>query len=522
MKNRKIRSLTAFILSAVFSVAAFSACAPNEGNNEGRTDFESDAVLYEEGMSYKTTEKGTPEPFASLTFDYLGGSDVMPVGGFYGPYASGGSIDGNERADLLTDKVFGLISDAGINMIVYGKDIWVGEEGGSVANLILDLCEEHGIGYFMQSDWVESQLGGKTTPYPVSDMALNSAGGVQTLQRILDNMTKNGTRKCLLGIHAKDEPFTHEIDTLEVLRDAFYNRLENNYGLDLFGNSLGKWNGTSTLFGTTSAITYEEYLNKFFAQAPFKMFSATQYPYTSANTAETRIAQSLYNTLAYYRELAISKNIPHWRMMQTGGQWNDAGAWIPSVSPYPNEAELLYDVNLSLAYGAKAIQYFTLVQPLHFAYAEGETYDYERNGLIGANGNITRWYYYVKRANEQIKAVDEYLMNSANLGVIVHGTTARKYFVDDAPANQTVLKENKFRQLVGIQGNDCIAGCFDYKGGTALYVVNYSRSKKGEILLKFNDVYRYTVIQRAETADVVGKSIPLTLDKGEGALIVLK
>ena len=527
MKNRKFKTLIALILSGIFVFATFSACSG--GNNdkpsedqESSTDFDSDAVLYTNGMTYKTTVKGTPKSYSSLTFEYLGGSDVMPIGGFYGPYSSGGSIDGNERANLLSDKIFDLIKSAGVNMIVYGKDLWQDEEGGDTANLILDLCEKYGIGYFMQSSWVENQLGGKTTPYPVENMALKTVAGVQTLQRILDNMTKNGTRKCVLGLHAKDEPFTHEIDTLEVLNDVFYNKLENNYGMELFGNSLGKWNGTSTLFGTTSAITYDEYLNKYFSQAPFKMFSATQYPYISANTPETRLVQSLYSTLAYYRELAISKGIPHWRMMQTGGQWNDAEQWIPSVAPYPNEGELLFDVNLSLAYGAKAIQYFTLVQPLHFAYAEGGTYDYERNGIIGANGNITRWYYYVKRANEQIQAIDEYLMNSANDGVIVHGATARKYIVEDSDSNNTVLKENKYKELTGIQGNDCVVGCFDYKGGTDLYVVNYSRLKKGNILLKFNDTYRYKVIQRAETADVVGSSIPLTLDMGEGALIVLE
>ncbi|MBQ6921844.1 MAG: hypothetical protein IJQ66_02020, partial [Clostridia bacterium] len=79
-----------------------------------------------------------------------------------------------------------------------------------------------------------------------------------------------------------------------------------------------------------------------------------------------------------------------------------------------------------------------------------------------------------------------------------------------------------YKELTGIQGDDCVIGCFDYKGGTALYVVNYSRLKKADVLLKFSDKYRYTVIQRADVADVVGTSIPMTLDMGEGALIVLR
>ncbi|MBR0188826.1 MAG: hypothetical protein IJQ23_00395 [Clostridia bacterium] len=520
MKNRKFKTLISLILSGLFVFGAFSACG-SSNSDESSTDFESDAVLYTEGMSYKETTKGTPKAYAALTFEYLGGSDVMPIGGFYGPYTSGGSLDGNERANLLTNEVFKLIADAGVNMIVYGKDMWIDEEGGDAANLVLDLCENNGIGYFMQSNWIEEQLGGKTTPYPTDNMDLKTAAGVQTLQRILDNMTKNGTRKCVLGIHAKDEPFVHEVNNLEVLKDAFYNKIEN-YGLDLFGNSLGRWSGKSTLFNTTAEITYDEYLEKYFSQAAFKMFSATQYPFSSANTSEASLTKYLFDRLAFYRELAIEHNIPHWRMMQAGGQWNDAAAWIPSVAPYQNEAELLFDVNISLAYGAKAIQYFTLVQPLHFAYATGGTYDYERNGLIGANGNITRWYYYAQRANKQIQAIDEYLMNSASEGVIVHGSTARKFIVENGEPNNTVLKENKYKELTGIQGDDCVVGCFDYKGGTALYVVNYSRLKKADVLLKFNDKYRYAVIQRADAADVVGTSVPLTLDTGEGALIVLK
>ena len=131
--------MISFILSSIFALGAFSACGGGEGQKE-EVNLESDAVLYTEGMQYNESAKGTPKAYASLTFDYLGGEDVMPIGGFYGPYASGGSLDGNERGDLLTNEIFKLIKDAGVNMIVYGKDIWVDEDGGATANLVLDLC----------------------------------------------------------------------------------------------------------------------------------------------------------------------------------------------------------------------------------------------------------------------------------------------------------------------------------------------------------------------------------------------
>lgn len=523
MKRQTLKKATVFALSCVCALSMFGGCGkPSDSENSKPSTFNSDAVLYTDGMTYKAAVKGTPADYSSLTYEFLGGETVMPIGGFYGPYLSGGSLDGNELKNLLSDETFSALHDAGINMIVYGKDMWMGEEGGQTANDILDLCERYGIGYYMQSELVEAQLGGKLNKFPVDSMALKTDAGVQQLQRILDNMTKNGTRKCVLGLHARDEAFMHEIENLSVLKDAWYNKLENNYGLDLFGNALGYWSGKSTLFGTTAPITYDEYLDSFLTKAKPVMFSATQYPFSSANTPEETLTASLFESLAFYRELSIEQGIPFWRMMQAGGQWNDAAAWIPSVEPYQNEAELLFDVNLALAYGAKAIQYFTLVQPMHFAYAEGGTYDFERNGLIGANGNLTRWYYYAQRANKQVQAVDEYLMKAASTGIIVHGKTARKIIVDDAKPNNTVLAENKYKEMIGVEGDDCVIGCFDYQGGTALYVVNYSRTQKGDILVKFDDTYRYTVIQRADVADVVGSSIPLTLDTGEGALIVLK
>lgn len=530
MKKFNVKKTLALALS-FSSLLMACACEDSATSVPNKTGFTSDAVLFEEGMTYETTTKGTPKAYASLTYDFLGGDEVMPIGGFYGPYASGGTLDGNARGDLLTDEVFAALRDAGINMFVYNKDIWLGEDGGTTVNKCLDLCQKYGIGYYVMLQYVETQLGGKTTPYPTDKMELQTDAGVAKLQRILDNLTKNGERTCVLGLHAKDEPFMHEVKNLSVLQDVFYNKLPNNYGLDLYGNTLGHWHGEYNFFGTYEYTPWDTYIDYYFEQAKPKMLSATQYPFTSASTAEATLTRSLFEQLAIYTEVAKEQNIPFWRMMQAGGQWNDASAWIDSVTPYQSEAELLFDVNVALAYGAKAIQYFTLVQPLHFAYATGGTYDYERNGLIGANGNLTRWYYYAQRANKQVQAVDEYLMKSANERVLVHGKKATEIVIENAKDEETgkrvagegwVTADKSYKELSGIEGDDCIVGCFDYKGGTALYVTNYSRLTKGEVLLKFNKKYKYKVIQRASEVDVVGTSIPLTLDAGEGALIVLE
>lgn len=516
MKKGVIQKAFAGMLAVMF--LGLGACTKGPSNT-----LKSDAVLYSDGMVYTTTTKTEVGDYAALTFDYLGGETVMPIGGFYGPYATGGSLDGNVNKDLLSDEIFSALKDAGINMFVYNKDMWIGEDGGYTANKCIDLCEKYKIGYFVQSDWLEGQFGTKLSPKPVSASPLNTKEGIEKFQRILNKMTKNGTRKSVLGIHAKDEPFKAEIELSKLIRDVWDSESFNNYGLSLFGNSLGKWEGEWNLFGTCEPISYNDYFDLYIEKARPEMFSCTNYPFYQKDTPDSYLTLWMYDAMADIRSRALDTNLPFWRMMQAGGQWNDAATWIPSVEPYQNEAELLLDVNVSLAYGAKAIQYFTLVQPLHFAMEEGYKYDYERNGLIGADGHLTRWYYYAQRANKQVQAIDEYLMLSSSEGLIVHGKDATKMILTDSQREDdgTYINSGKYKEMIGIEGDDCLVGCFNYKGGTALYVVNTNRYAKANTLVKFDDTYRYTVIQRADEADVVGSSIPLTLDAGEGALIVL-
>ena len=72
MQNKKIKACIALILSTFFAVNALSACKGKEDSQSANTNFESDAVLYTEGMDYTESTKGTAKPYTALTFDYLG------------------------------------------------------------------------------------------------------------------------------------------------------------------------------------------------------------------------------------------------------------------------------------------------------------------------------------------------------------------------------------------------------------------------------------------------------------------
>ena len=89
------------------------------------------------------------------------------------------------------------------------------------------------------------------------------------------------------------------------------------------------------------------------------------------------------------------------------------------------------------------------------------------------------------------------------------------------PDGYTFLLDN-FRELKTVSDN-ALAGCFDYKGKTMLYVMNNSvKAGTEEVKLTFDNNYAYGVIQRGFTRHASGKELTLKLNGGEGALVLLR
>lgn len=205
--------------------------------------------------------------------------------------------------------------------------------------------------------------------------------------------------------------------------------------------------------------------------------------------------------------------------MQAGGGWYDSQEWRPNgEAEYPTEAETLWNINMGLAYGVKGVQYYTFCQVYDSGFAADDGYNTQLNGLIGAAGNKNQWYYYVQKANRQIAAVDHVLMNASNQGVIAVGRNANANILGDEK-----LTGQTWRELTGVEAEtDAVVGCFDYRGKTALYVVNHSAEAKQKITLNFDAAYGFEVIQRAKSVKTGGDSLTLTVEAGEGVLVVLE
>lgn len=470
-------------LLAGLTTLTTAACASN-GNNKNSGDKGYEIIT--DKTEYVVSEDRTPLPLYTKTFSAIGGEGVMPIGVFYGPFTTSSSSFTNCEQDVnfITDKYFRLIKESGCNFTAVSPDVYRNYQSNQ--KISLDLSAKYGLGYFVND---------------------NSR---------LDYLEEYIYHPACMGIHLQDEPRASDFAYLTKVIDKFrtYDIGDKSAScnlLPIYGLAYG---GDQNLFAN---MTYEEYVKHWMDIADIDFVSFDHYVFIQKDKTIYTSVQYFQN-MSLFRKEAQAHEIPFWVYMETGCQWNEGSAKDTEYPLYPNEEEFLWKVNTSLAYGAKGMQYFTYIQPEHFtATMDPDVKDYEKNGMVGYAGNINRWYYYVQKANKQIAAIDHVLMNAMNVGVIPIGELANKLTYG---LPEVIF--GPFRELQSVSGDDVFVGCFDYKGKTALYVVSNSITEKQNITLNFNNKYGYDVIQRGVSVEVAAQNLPLTLEKGEGVLVVLK
>ncbi len=433
----------------------------------------------------------------AISYDIAGGKDVMPISGFYGPYPIKYSKNGSTMPDYITEEYFQMISEAGVNVICasslnynYAPDLF---------NKSLDLGAKYGVGLYVTDDRITGNIGDDT----------------YTAQAASEYLAEYYDHEAFCGIVLVDEPtWQPHYNAGDGSRDiSLYGHLATILREDLgvkFYNSMYsilQWDDATREAYKKYVQEIGNVINPYYVTCSFYPFSDWQPGGLPA----------YFFTLDTMRTQAQSKQVPFWSYIQAGSQWNDEHGRFDSDSYYPNEAEFNWNINTSLAFGAQGITYFPLIQPYHFAYAESTDWDFQRNGIIGAWGNKTRWYYYAQNISKQIQAIDEVLMNSVSKGVIVNGDKA----VEDTGYAECIIKEGTFRELSSVSG-DAMVGCFNYNGKSAFYVVNYSMEYAQNIVLDFQGAQNMKVIQGAETNHIKTSELTLDMAAGEGVLVVIE
>ena len=465
------------------------------------------ALLMTVGCGATQTNQVALEPMEaedapSYSFDFIGGNDVMPIAGYFGPYISTYNEDGLVLPEYINEETWEKIADAGINLMSYSTvdyDIYPKEVMKN-----LEYGEKYGVAVV------------------VSDSAVRNMGTTEEvdMEALTNRLSEYINYPSFAGLYMIDEPCTSYFmpagEDLQYRYLDYYKTiapiLNQEVGMFTYANAYPAGDKGNEF------ERYEQYIRDFCDTLQPNYLLFDKYPFDKER--EGYIDRYFYN-LAIVRMVAEEENIPFWTFIQAGSQWNDSVKHFDSVTPYyPNEAQFDWNINTCLAFGAKGINYFPLIQPDYFAYAESELFDFQRNGILGAYGNKTQWFYYAQNISKQIKAIDEVLMNSVNKGVIVSGEQAQKDL--SLTKDYKVLMEGtSWRELTGVNG-DALIGCFNYQGKTALYIVNYSMEQAQKIDLAFQDTYRVTKIQNAETKQLEGNGITLDMQPGEGVLLVFE
>lgn len=467
MKKRIFATLFAALLVGVAAIAA--GCGGENGEN------------------YKLTEKGTSLSYGSLDMHGLG-TDVMPISGFIGP-TDLYNLNGYSYPSIVTDEVYERLAEAGVNVIVESKyDLAQLGKGTQLENA-LELAEKHGI-YYLMTD---------------TDL-IHVDGGFVAEAEIMEQRLESVYKEypALTGIYVRDEPSVKLFETVKTAQENFAAANEStgtNY--TSYSNLFPPTSGTQLSGDPDKGVSYDTYLNEFCKTSPpFLMYDL--YPFEGLDGA---ISATWFTQLNLYREKAEELNVPYWLWLQAGGQWPDA----PSKR-LPNEAEILWSIGTSLAMGAKGMGYFPLCMPPEYV-VWGIESPYNA-GLINQFGTANAYWYYAVKAAKQIQAADGVLMKSKSMGLISHGespcTMRGDYLL------------TSFRELTGVEGDSCVIGCFDYQGGTALYLVNNSTQSTGDFTLKFSDNYGYDIVRRGQTSFRSGKFLDFSLEAGESVLITLR
>lgn len=491
IKTKFIKTLS-LILSLTFLICSLFGCGKDSGEME----------IIGEDTKYEITQKGTPLPVYAHTFDAIGGENVMPIEVYYGPTTiTKESLNGVEIPDFLTDEYYSLLAEAGINVFSWSTGLKWNYDKFSVKKA-LDLCEKHGLAMYVDDDYLK-------TP--------------RTYEEMSARLAEYKDHPAFVGLYLEDEPPATRFADFKAINEVYAQIIDaNKYPtvVNLFPNVA---NGYQLSGKEDETLSYKDYLLEFAKSNP-GFISYDYYPFTSKDQGTTDgISKGCFQNLSDVREVANANEIPYRIYIQAGGQWE--GHMYKKSDPYhPNEGETLWNINSSIAYGVKSICYFTAIQPYQFSKAD-QSEDYNRNGLLGIAGNINQWYYYIQKANKQIQAAAPVLLHSANVGLVATGKTEGMIPVRD----KLSLPWRELQSVNGVNADTgsevadgVMVGCFDYKGGTALYVVNCSSTEKQKITLKFDKKYGMDVVQRATSVGVAAKELTLTVERGEGVLVALR
>ncbi|TWD75303.1 hypothetical protein FB561_6741 [Kribbella amoyensis] len=416
-------------------------------------------------MAQAAADVAIPSPD---TLPLTGGPD-FPIGLFWPPhpYAS-------------TPQRFAEIAEAGFDFVISGN--YAGD--GNIFQYQLDLARTAGLKMLISDD---IQIRNMARWFSISDNPADHLSVTPAEARELFTRARDayGPYSSLAGFNFYDEPGAGWFGTLAKALAV---------SRELAPQLLPYVN----LFPSDDAAYYDAFVD---VVKP-SLVSFDRYPLLS----EGREDANYFHNWAIVRNAALRGNVPAWVFIQTLAYNNHRE---------PTAAELLWQVNISLAYGAKGIQYFTYWTP-EAARGEGFgpaliTVDGKRTARYAAAKKInTTWLHQVGR---ELKPLVSETVEHANETPLPNGT---------AGFQPTDL-------VTGVGGQPVVIGTFRSRDSAVkdrwLLVANrsHSTSTRATLTLNADQVTGVDFFQPVSSkySATRGSTVPLTLAPGAAQLLRL-
>jgi hypothetical protein len=285
-------------------------------------------------------------------------NERFPIGIFWPPPASESTAARYQQ-----------IADAGFTFVVGGN---------GVTNLMtvpaaLNASESAGLDYLVTDAILQTRI-------------RTGMGSIEN--RVQTIVAAVGGHPATAGLNLFDEPSRSLFDRVALARATLVRAAPH---LLPYTNAHASYAGEDE-WGTS---TYEEYISSFIEVVRSPVLSFDHYPLL-AGSAITQDYFFNWSVIARQRKLHTGNPLRSWVFIQS----------IDFTSPHgdrrrPTETELLWQVNVSLVYGAKGIMYFTYWTPAAATFGQA---------LVTRTGELTDLYHAAARTNDYLASVGKVLL----------------------------------------------------------------------------------------------------------------
>lgn len=320
----------------------------------------------------------------------------------------------------------------------------------------------------------------------VSGLALSE---VQQMirERVQVLLTRYGTDyPALAGFKLFDEPSKKMFERLKFAKAEVRDQFADDRDLP-YANVLPSYAARS-MMGTR---TYAEYLDLYLKVVRPPLLSFDHYPLLT----QDRLTGDYFANWATIRNRALKYGVPSWILIQSLGF---EGTIISPPRRKPNGDELFWQVNVSLAYGAKGIQYFTYWTPQ----SDPPRIQF-KDALVSQTGTLTRLYDDAQAVNGYLRTIGRELLPLTSETVMHTGVKKARPGVQPFKANNYVK---------AVSGDNVILGTFSKPlQDLERYLLVANRSLANPSVTRLTVTSSVVEVSRFDTSTDPGAYVPVPL-----------